>query len=150
VENYYNCGGIETLQLTREHPKKGGKTMRNLFLVLVSIIFFSGCASFSNYQTAQVLQEDERQFGVGLTFTKISPEEGVEVDYEDITYFTPELMFRTGVARNFDFGAKLYSSFPVVGIVIDGKYQLTASTSLLTATPLIWPLTSASAIPGLR
>lgn len=94
-----------------------------LLLVLISWTFFIGCTSFSSYQTAQVLDPDEARFGVGLTFTSISPEEGVETDYEDITYSIPEFLFRIGVSESFDFGGKVYASFPFMGVVLDGKYQ---------------------------
>ena len=82
----------------------------------------SGCASFSSYQTAQSLGEGKSQFAIGLTVTDQSVD-GPEADYEEAAYFTPELIFRTGVTDGFDVGAKLYVAYPIVGVVINGKYQ---------------------------
>lgn len=84
----------------------------------------SGCLSLSSYQTAEALPEGKSQFGVGLTVTTIKPDPAsVDVIYEDISYFTPEIMYRAGVGGNFDMGAKLWFTYPAIGIVVDGKYQ---------------------------
>jgi len=100
-----------------------------LFAMTAAILVMSGCASFSNYQTAQYLGAGNSQFGIGLTATNQSVD-GPEVYYENVVYFTPEFMFRTGITETFDAGAKLYLSFPFVGAVINGKYQFLDGPSL--------------------
>lgn len=101
-------------------------------MIFILLAVLSGCASFSNYQTAQSLGEGNSQFAIGLTFTDQSVE-GPEADYEDIVYFTPELIFRTGVTQSFDVGAKVYIAYPIVGAVINGKYQFLDGPSFDTA-----------------
>lgn len=92
-----------------------------LLLVLMLAVFLHGCVNFSNYQKAEVLEEGETRGTVGLSFVQASPGDQ-EIDYKNITYFTPEIYVRTGVTERFDFGVKFYVSLPV-GVVIDGKYQ---------------------------
>lgn len=101
--------------------------MRNFYLLLVLIIavMLAGCTSFSSYQTAQVLDpdEDEMEFGIGMTVTSFQLEgDAQELDYEEVSYYIAELIFRTAVSKRFDFGAKFYFSLPV-GLMLDGKYQ---------------------------
>lgn len=89
-----------------------------LFVVLVVLI--AGCASLTTYQKAQVLKEDESQFGIALTSTDASLVDDEEDPFfESITYIVPEVYYRTSVSSKVDFGAKI---FPL-SAVIDGKYQ---------------------------
>ncbi len=87
-----------------------------LFLVLVVLV--AGCASLTTYQKAQVLKENESQFGIALTSTDASL---VEEDpfFESVTYIVPEVFYRASVSSKVDFGAKI---FPL-SAVIDGKFQ---------------------------
>lgn len=106
-----------------------------LLLVLIMVIMLAGCTSFSSYQTAQVLDpdEDEFQFGVGLTVTSFELEDdGQELDYEEIAYYKTELLFRTAVTESFDFGAKFF----LLGISVDGKYQFVDGDKLDMAVDL--------------
>jgi hypothetical protein len=98
--------------------------MRNFYLplVLIIVVMLAGCASFSSFQTAQVLDpdEDEFQIGIGLAVTSFELEEdAVETDYEEMSYYKTELLIRSGVTESFDFGAKFWT----VGLAVDGKYQ---------------------------
>jgi len=111
--------------------------MRNFYLMLVFIIvvMLSGCASFSSYQTAQVLDpdEDDFQIGIGLTVTSFDLEEdAVETDYEEMSYYKTELFLRSAVTENFDFGAKFWT----VGLSVDGKYQFVDGEKLDMAVDL--------------
>lgn len=72
--------------------------MHKSVLITVCAVFLAGCMSLSSYQTAQVLKEDEGRFGVGFTLTNVEPELGMETDYESVTYFMPEFIYRHGVA----------------------------------------------------
>lgn len=92
-------------------------------LVLLSAVLLGGCATYSNFQTAQVLDKSEKQFGLGFSFLDQKSEKGQEVVYETEKVFIPEFMFRSGVSERFDFGVKLYTSAFVLGVVVDGKYQ---------------------------
>ncbi len=101
------------------------------------LMFFYGCASFSNFQTAETLGEGASSIGVGFTSTTITPEPDVkDIYYEDVTYFTPELSFRHGVAEHFDLGAKVYFSYPVFGLIGEGKYQFIDGTTFDAAVDL--------------
>jgi hypothetical protein len=91
------------------------------FLALVVFVLVAGCASLSTYQKAQVLKEDESQFGIALTSTDAHLVNNEEEDpfFESVTYIVPEVYYRTSLGNKVDFGAKL---FPL-SAVIDGKYQ---------------------------
>ena len=93
-----------------------------LLMALIFASFLGGCASVSNYQTAEVLEEGETQATLGLSFTEQKLETGAEINYEGFSYFTPEFILRGGISESFDFGVKLYMALPI-GVVIDGKYQ---------------------------
>ena len=92
-----------------------------ILIFVVLVILFSGCASLSTYQKAQVLKENSGQFGVALTSTDVSLLDEDEEDpfFESFTFIVPEIYYRTSVSKKMDFGAKL---FPL-SAVLDGKYQ---------------------------
>jgi hypothetical protein len=95
----------------------------------------AGCASFSSYQTAQVLDPDEDAFqmGIGLAVTSFELEEdAVETDYEEISYYKTELLIRSAVTESFDFGAKFWT----LGLSVDGKYQFVDGEKLDMAVDL--------------
>ncbi|RME64014.1 MAG: hypothetical protein D6778_08700 [Nitrospirae bacterium] len=111
---------------------KGAKLLGLFYLVLLTV----GCASFSNFQTAETLEPGKTSFGAGVTATTVSPEPQVEdVYYESITYITPEMSFRYGAAEHFDIGARLYTSLPI-GLIVDGKFQFLDTKSFDAAAGL--------------
>ncbi len=102
-------------------------------LVLLSVILLGGCATYSNFQTAQVLDKGETQFGFGLSFLTQRSEQGEEIAYESGTVIIPEFMFRDGVFDRFDFGVKVYTTAFVLGVIADGKYQFLDGASFDSA-----------------
>jgi hypothetical protein len=94
-----------------------------MLLVFVCAVLLGGCATYSNYQTAQVLDKGEKQFGLGLSYLDQKSEQGAEIVYESEKVVIPEFIFRAGLSERFDFGIKLYTAAFVLGAVVDGKYQ---------------------------
>ena len=93
-----------------------------LFFTLLSILYLN-CVSMSTYQTAQVLEKKQSQFGAAAyTMSNYKLEifdEDDELQSETVTGGTIEAFYRAPVCKNLDVGIKAY----LVGTVIDGKYQ---------------------------
>ena len=106
------------------------KSILSLFLTLIALTLLNSCVSFSSHQTAEVLKENETEWGEGFGYIKFD----YDYTYEDengqektkhnsfsVPYF-PETIFRFGIAENMDAGIKLAGV--IANIEGDIKYQL--------------------------
>jgi hypothetical protein len=106
------------------------KQIISLIMSLFAMIFISGCLSFSSHQTAEVLKENEVEWGEGFGYYRFDFEVESYDNQSEVTkthkesfsmpYF-PETIFRFGVAENLDVGVKLAGV--IANLQLDAKYQ---------------------------
>jgi len=90
-------------------------------IFLSGIFIFAGCASFSTFQSPQVLEPGKRSLGIGISET-INPDENKMV------VGPLDIYGRFGIVRNIDVGIKLSGGIPFplppwVVLFADVKYQ---------------------------
>ncbi len=102
-----------------------------LLLSLFALIFMNACVSFSSHQTAEVLKEDQVEWGEGIgylmfdydidTYDADGNKTGTKHKSTSVPYF-PETIFRFGINNNMDVGLKVAGV--IANIEVDLKYQV--------------------------
>ena len=101
-----------------------------LALSLFALIFMNACVSFSSHQTAEVLKEDQVEWGEGIGYlmfdydidtTDANGNKTTKHESTSVPYF-PETIFRFGIDNNMDVGIKVAGV--IANIEVDLKYQV--------------------------
>ena len=102
-------------------------------LLVAGVLFFCGCANFSTLQTAETMQKDKFELGVGATFTgyqaklettTTDPNTGAEVTTTETESFTVPAVTvsgRYGLSDRFELHGVIWLPF---GASAGGKYML--------------------------
>ncbi|NOX37938.1 MAG: hypothetical protein GXO78_10420 [Calditrichaeota bacterium] len=92
----------------------------NRWFILGSFLFFfAGCASFTTFQTPEVLEEGELSMGVGGAGLILMEESGPVVGIG-----STDLFARYGLGANTDVGLKISGIIPFIVLAGDIKHQL--------------------------
>jgi hypothetical protein len=92
----------------------------------VAVIIFTGCASFSTYQSPEVLEPQEKALGIGFS-------EIFNADNSKITSGPMEIYGRFGIVKNLDVGVKLAGFIPWLTVFTDVKYQFLREPIMVSA-----------------
>jgi hypothetical protein len=80
----------------------------------MTLLFFTGCVTFSTFQSAEVIDAGEVEFGLSVSVAVLDGESNLG----EVT-----LMGRVGLGYNFDLGLKMFGFPPFGGYYGDVKYQ---------------------------
>jgi hypothetical protein len=98
------------------------------FILALPVILLSpGCASYSTFQTPEVLEPGEKTLGIGYTV-------GINSETGENSGDMLEAFGRYGIKQNWDIGMKVAGAPPLWGVYIaDVKYQLKSEPLFVAA-----------------
>lgn len=100
---------------------------------VIGMLIFMGCASLSNYQTAEVLPKGVACGGIGIGNIYWKNFWGEAFENPDLKTYAIDFWSRAGIWKNLDIGGKL--TIPFTGLV-DIKYQILPDKIIAVAPSL--------------